>query len=73
MLFACKFGRICYINAIYKFFPMVTRTPFPRLLSVLEAKLRPGRYFKDLITSEQFITMLRGAITIWCRVWRVCF
>ena len=32
-------------------------------LSTLQAKRRLGRYFKDLITSEQFITMLRGAIT----------
>ena len=32
-------------------------------LSILEAKRRPGRYFKDMIPSELFITMVRVAIT----------
>ena len=32
-------------------------------LRVLEAKQRLGRYFKDLISSEKCITMLRVAIT----------
>ena len=32
-------------------------------LSTSEAKRRSGRYLKDLITSKQFITMWRGAIT----------